>query len=82
MEELKKTPLEEWQEMSTNQRRKKLCREIVSAIILEIHGNVCYLLNYCDFPQETADELCVHYNAIKTIIENFENQFEAKNAAV
>lgn len=58
--------------MTKSEKKNELCRQIKNAVSLEIHSNVCYMLNFCDLPQETATELSVHYNAINKIISEFE----------
>ena len=58
----------QWEDMSKNEQRAELVRRIKNAIYLDIHSSVCYLLNFCDLPQETATELSVHYNAINETI--------------
>lgn len=54
--------------MTKSEKKNELCRKISNAIYLDIHSNVCYMLNFCDMPQEIATELSEHYNAIKKII--------------
>lgn len=57
--------------MSKEEKKKELCRKIRNAICLDIHANVCYMLNFCDMPQELATELSEHYNAINKKIKEF-----------
>lgn len=58
--------------MSKNEKKNELCRKIRNAIYMDIHSNVCYMLNFCDMPQELATELSEHYNAINQKIKEFE----------
>lgn len=58
--------------MSKEEKKNYLCRQIKNAIYNDIHSNVCYMLNFCDMPQEMATELYEHYNAIKSIIKEWE----------
>lgn len=62
--------------MTRKKQRDKLVNEIKSAVYLNIHGNVCYLLNFCGLPQETADELSKHYNAIYKLIKEWQDNTE------
>ncbi len=41
---------------------------------------VCYLLNFCVLPQETADELSKHYNAIYKLIKEWQDNTEIEES--
>lgn len=60
--------------LSKEGKKHELCRKIRNAVCLEIHSNVCYLLNFCDMPQELATELSEHYNAIDKKIKAWEKE--------
>lgn len=77
----RKSRKKEWRSMSRSERRDKLISDIESAVSLGIHGNVCYLLNFCNLPQEKADELCGHYNAVCKILEEWQESEKAREAA-
>ena len=59
--------------MTKGEKRKELCRQIKNAIGIDIHPNVCYLLNFCDMPQELATKLSEHYSAIYQKIKEWES---------
>lgn len=62
---------EVFKKMTKEEKKKHLCNKIKNAINLDIHSNVCYLLNFCDMPQEMATKLSEYYNAIYEIITEF-----------
>ncbi len=64
----------EWKKMTIQEKKEYLIIQIQNAIGLDIHNNVCFLLNFCGMTQEMATELAKHYNAIDEIIEDFKNQ--------
>lgn len=72
--EKKMKSVSEWKNMTMQEQKEYLITKIQNAIGLDIHNNVCYLLNFCGLPQKTATELAKHYNAIDEIIEDFKNQ--------
>lgn len=57
------------------EERDAFVREIGTACELTIHGDVCMLLNFLDLPQETANELAEHYNAIIRILYDWNKKF-------
>lgn len=66
--------VKEWNSMTMKQQKEYLTTKILNAVSLDIHSNVCYLLNFCGLPQETATELSKHYNAINEIISKFQEE--------
>lgn len=64
----------EWEKLNAKEQKKRIINRIKNAVGLDIHSNVCYLLNFYGMSQEMADELSEHYNAINKIISDFEEQ--------
>lgn len=55
----------------------KYCNEIRSGIRFTIHGNTCYMLNFCGLTQEEATEMSEHYNRINEIVTAYRKDLEA-----
>ena len=64
----------EWIKLSSKEQKKRIVNRIKNAVGLDIHSNVCYLLNFYGMSQKMADKLAKHYNAINKIISDFEEQ--------